>query len=104
VIDFSKTDLLGANLNKANLKEVDLSEADLEGADLFYANLEGVNLWSANLEGAKNLTVEQLSKVKTLYEAKLDKELMEKIQKKKYQHLLENPKIMKEEDEDEEKE
>jgi len=39
-------------------------------------------------------SIEQLSKVKTLYEANLDSELMEQM-KKKYPHLLENPKTLK---------
>jgi hypothetical protein len=39
----------------------------------------------------KNLTIKQLSKVKTLYKAKLDPELMEQV-KKCCPHLLEEPK------------
>ncbi len=55
-IDLSRCFLKGANLENANL----------EGANLFRANLQGASLWSANLEGVTNLTIEQLSKVKTL--------------------------------------
>jgi hypothetical protein len=47
-------------------------------------------LWGANLEGAKNLTVEQLSTVKTLYDAHLDPPLLEQI-RRRYPHLLEKP-------------
>ncbi len=46
----------------------------------------------ANLEGIRNLTIEQLSKVETLYGARgLDPELERQI-KEKYPHLLEEPK------------
>ena len=45
----------------------------------------------ADLTGAENLTIQQLSKVKTLYKAKLDPELMEQV-KKCCPHLLEEPK------------
>ncbi len=49
------------------------------------------DLFRANLEGVSDLTIEQLSKVKTLYKAKLDPELMKQV-KEKYHHLLEEPK------------
>jgi hypothetical protein len=45
----------------------------------------------AELRGVKNLTVEQLRKVKTLYQAQLDPELEEQM-KEDYPHLLEKPK------------
>ena len=54
-------------------------------------HLEGANLDEANLEGAKNLTIYQLSKAKTLYNAKLDEEL-EKPLREKYPALFEKPK------------
>ncbi|MCH8028306.1 MAG: pentapeptide repeat-containing protein [Candidatus Dadabacteria bacterium] len=113
--DLRKAKLEGANLFDANLKGADLRGANLERARLIGANLEGAWLWSSNLEGAilvganlegadlkganlkganlkgaKKLTTEQLSKVETLYEAKLDKELMEEI-KEKCPPLLERP-------------
>jgi hypothetical protein len=40
----------------------------------------------------KNLSINKLSKVKTLYKAKLDPELIEQV-KDKYPHLLEEPKL-----------
>jgi len=49
------------------------------------ANLEGTNL-----KGAKNLTIDQLSKVKTLYNAKLDPELEEELRKRGYSHLIDD--------------
>ena len=62
-------------------------------------NLDGANLEGAYLEKARNLTIEQLSKVKTLYEVKnLIPKLMDQI-KEKYPHLLEKPKDEKPKDE-----
>lgn len=43
------TDLSGANLQYANLKDVDLSGANLTDANLSHANLENANLSGANL-------------------------------------------------------
>ncbi len=99
-------DLRGANLMEAKLEGANLKGADLRGAILWGANLmgailvkadlRGAILWGADLreaklEGAEILTIGQLSRVKTLYEAELDPDLMEKIQKD-YPHLLEEPK------------
>ena len=113
--------LMNARLNEANLKRADLRNAklqeallgganlqtaylrgaNLEGASLVFTNLQGADLLNAklqkawlmrtNLSGTKNLNVEQLSKVLTLYEAKLDSELEAEI-KEKFPHLLEEPK------------
>jgi hypothetical protein len=54
--------------------------------------MKGADLWEARLQGAKNLTVEQLSTVKTLYNAHLDPPLQEQIQQQ-YPHLLEESSI-----------
>lgn len=96
-----EANLFGANLSYANLNYADfesadlsganLEGADLESADLSYANLIKVDLRSADLRVTHGLTIEQLSGVKTLWEAKLNPELMEQV-KKKYPHLLEKPK------------
>ena len=43
------------------------------------ADFENASLYKADLRGAKGLTVEQLSKVKTLYLAKFDDEILEQI-------------------------
>jgi len=51
-----------------------LKKANLVGANLQVANLEGANLEGANLEGALNLSIGQLSKVRSLYNVKLDEE------------------------------
>jgi hypothetical protein len=53
--------------------------------------LERANLKEANLKGAQNLSFDQLSKVKTLYEAKLDEYFLNEL-KKKYSALFEKPK------------
>jgi len=91
-----KADLRGASLNDANLWYSNLQQAKLDGANLqktmlVGANLKEASLWYVDLTRAKNLTIEQLSKVKTLYKVKLDPELMEQV-KKCCPHLLEEPK------------
>ena len=53
--------------------------------------VSGANLQSADLWGVKNLSDEQLSRIQTLYGAKLNPELMEMV-KQKFPHLLEKPK------------
>ncbi len=77
---------MGANLQwvylkGVNLKEVDLQEANLKDAYLKDAYLEKANLKKANLEAAflgeaYGLSLEQLSKVKTFYDTKLDEKLL----------------------------
>jgi uncharacterized protein YjbI with pentapeptide repeats len=64
--------------------------ANLRGAFFEGTNLEDADLQKADLKGAKNLTIEQLSKVKTLYEAELDEELLIPL-KKKYPALFDKP-------------
>jgi uncharacterized protein YjbI with pentapeptide repeats len=61
--------------------------ANLVGDQLQAANLTGAQLQGANLTGAQ-LTVEQLSIVRTLYQAHLDPPLLEQIQQR-YPQLLE---------------
>ena len=79
-----------ANLQDANLEGTDLQDADLQTAVLDDANLQGADLQDAYLRRVSNLTLEQLSGVKSLYGAKLDPELEEQV-KEKYPHLLEEP-------------
>lgn len=80
-----------ADFKRANLKATKLGGAELGWVNFDGSNLEGADLQMANLEQAINLTVEQLSKAKTLYRAKLDPELEAEI-KEKYPRLLEEPK------------
>ena len=96
-----RADLRGANLIGSYLHKTDLEGANLSFTNPWGANLEGANLTGANLEGAKlvwialrgaeGLTIEQLSRAKTLYTAALDPELMEQV-KEKCPHLLKEPK------------
>ncbi|AYB32322.1 MAG TPA: pentapeptide repeat-containing protein [Chryseolinea sp.] len=71
---FENAFLIKANFNNAFLMESDLQNCYLMGADF-----ENASLYKADLRGAKGLTVEQLAKVKTLYLAKFDEEILEQI-------------------------
>jgi len=94
-------DLSGARLTNVSFQQSDLSNTNLQGADLQGANLEGSNLQGANFKGAnlsetdlreaRNLTVELLFEVKTLFKAGLDKELKERIMKS-HPNLFHEPK------------
>lgn len=86
--------LHGANLRGADLEVANLRGADLRGANLIAANLEGAHLDNANLERAfldntNNLSVDQLSKVKSLKGAKIDERLLVAF-KDKYPELYQN--------------
>jgi uncharacterized protein YjbI with pentapeptide repeats len=61
-------------------------ESNLEGT-----NFDGAYLVVTNLEGAKNLSLFQLSKARTLSNAKLDNELLMSL-KEKFPTLFEEPK------------
>jgi len=63
---------------------------DLNGADLLWADFSEANLSGANFQLTRNLSVGQLSEVKTLYEPKLDPDLMKQIERN-YPHLLAKP-------------
>lgn len=65
------------NLRGADFQEADFQEAELNEIDFHKAKLEEVNLCKA-----KNLSLDQLSRVKTLRNAKLDEELLIPLQKK----------------------
>ncbi len=103
--NLKKADLRGANLKAADLREANLTDADLVGAQLQKANLglahmvrvdfnevdlQGADLRCADLAGAKNLSVERLKKVKTLYHANLDPVLRGQIEEG-VPHLLKPP-------------
>jgi uncharacterized protein YjbI with pentapeptide repeats len=85
--DFMEANLREADLREANLSGAGLSEADLSGAglieaDLSGADLSGADLSRASLSGAKNLTINQLCKAKTLYLAKLLPRIKQQTEKK----------------------
>jgi hypothetical protein len=87
--------LIDADLMGVNLHESDLQGANLQGANLMSANLQGTNLEGANLQEAillkaKNLTIEQLSRVETLYKTQMDRNLKKQV-KETYPHLFEKP-------------
>ena len=95
--DFEEANLDGANFEGADLERTDLVGTNLEGTELVGANLEGANLKGANLKranlkGVNELTIDQLSKVKTLYNAKLDDKLLIPL-KDKHPVLFERPKL-----------
>ncbi len=54
-------------------------EANLQNCYVMGADFENASLYKADLRGTKGLTVEQLAKVKTLYLAKFDDEMLEQI-------------------------
>lgn len=66
-------------LIKANFKNAFLMEANLSGSYLMGADFENASLYKADLRGVKGLTIEQLTKAKTLYLAKFDDEILEEI-------------------------
>jgi uncharacterized protein YjbI with pentapeptide repeats len=68
-----------AFLIKANFANAFLMEADLRNCYLMGADFENARWYKADLRGAKGLSVEQLSKVKTLYLARFDDEILEQI-------------------------
>jgi uncharacterized protein YjbI with pentapeptide repeats len=74
-----KSQFENAFLIKANFSNAFLMEANLQNCYVMGADFENASLYKADLRGAKGLTVEQLSKVKTLYLAKFDEEILEQI-------------------------
>jgi BTB/POZ domain-containing protein KCTD9 len=76
-----KAQFENAFLIKANLNNAYLMEANLRGCYLMGADFENASLYKADLTGAKGLTVEQLSKAKTLYLAKFDDDLRAQLEK-----------------------
>jgi hypothetical protein len=89
-LNLTNTDLRGAILTQAQLQGAILTQAQLQGANLQLAHPQGTILNQAQLQGAKNLRVEQLAMVKTLYQAQFDPPLLEQIQQQ-YPQLLEKP-------------
>jgi len=94
-VGFKNANLSGADFRNATMKQTPFNWGTyfvyFTGADLEGVNFEGADLHGADLIGAKNLTIEQLSKAKSLYQTKLDPELEQQI-REKYPYLLEKPK------------
>jgi len=74
-----KAQFENAFLIKANFSNAFLMEANLQNCYLMGADFENASLYKADLRGAKGLTIEQLSKVKTLYLARFDDEILSQI-------------------------
>ncbi|MEM6524916.1 MAG: pentapeptide repeat-containing protein [Bacteroidota bacterium] len=74
-----KAQLQNAFLIKTDFSNAFLMEADLTGCYLTGADFENASLYKADLRGAKGLTIEQLTKAKTLYLAKFDDEIFAQI-------------------------
>ena len=70
--DLTKADLKGAYLEGANIKEANFEGAHLEGTDFTEVDFAEDNTDSSlfpGLHNKHNLTIDQLSKVKSLYGA-----------------------------------
>ena len=81
---FLNANLRGAFLRGTTLKGTHFEETDLQNANFLMANLQG-----AYLSGAKNLTAEQLLEAKTLYKAKLPRQIEAEIRQRKPELLVE---------------
>jgi len=84
--------LKGANLQKANLLKANLLKAKLKGANLERTQLDEANFEKADLRSTKGLEMSNISQVKTLYEAKLDRKTKEMIEDQ-YPDLLKKPEL-----------
>ena len=87
--DLRVAHLRGATLRGMDLSGAMLSIAILHGADLENAVLSGANLGSTLLHNARNLTVEQLCSVKSLWLTELHERLS--LAERDCPHLLERP-------------
>ncbi|MTI40138.1 pentapeptide repeat-containing protein [Fulvivirga lutimaris] len=74
-----KAQLENAFLIKSNFKNAFLMESNLRGCYLTGADFENASLYKADLRGAKGITLEQLTKAKTLYLAQFDEEILNQI-------------------------
>lgn len=74
-----KAQFESAFLIKTSFKNAFLMEANLQQSYLMGADFENASLYKADLRGAKGLTIEQLTKAKTLYLAKFDNEILEQV-------------------------
>ena len=74
-----KGDLENAFFIKTNFKNAFLMEANLRNCYLTGADFENASLYKADLRGAKGLTIEQLTKVKTLYLAQFDEDILTEV-------------------------
>ena len=101
--DFRGAIFIGSDFRNARLQDCKLQgvrldgafqgalfiRANLQGANLKFAHFENADFDGANLEGATGLTVENLSKVKTLYNARLDHSIAKELMKLKPELFIE---------------
>jgi len=73
----------GTDFTDANLSDACFFECDINQADFFRADLSGTVFERVGLREAKNLTVEQLLKTKTLHGTELDDKLEGQVRAKK---------------------
>jgi uncharacterized protein YjbI with pentapeptide repeats len=76
-----KANFEGAFLIKTNFFNGYLMEANLKECALTEANFENANLYKADFRGCEGLTLEQLSKAKSLYLAQFDPEIYAVLEK-----------------------
>lgn len=74
--DLENADMENADLSKVDLRGCNLFNANLKGCDLDGAILDGAYLKKVNLRGAKGISVQQLVKAQTLFEAEMDEILL----------------------------
>ncbi len=74
-----KANFENAFLIKTSFKNSYLMESNLQNSYLMGADFENASLYKADLRGAKGLTVEQLTKAKTLYLAQFDDDILEQV-------------------------
>jgi uncharacterized protein YjbI with pentapeptide repeats len=74
-----KAQFENAFLIKTSFKNAFLMEANLQNSYLMGADFENASLYKADLRGAKGLTIEHLTKAKTLYLAKFDDDILEQV-------------------------
>ena len=87
---FFEVNLRGANFFWAKLQMATLQDVNLQGANLQNAYLQDAILLNVDLRNTKNLRLNQLAVVKSLYRSQLDPELRKQVEEK-YLHLLEKP-------------
>ena len=87
---FQATHLMNAHLEGADLRNTHFEGAFLGYAHISGAHFEGVDLSNASLKEAKNLIINQLYDVKTLYNAELD-ESLRSLLIEKYPTLFDEP-------------
>ncbi len=74
-----KAQFENAFLIKTSFKNAFLMEANMQNSYLMGADFENASLYKADLRGAKGLTIEQLTKAKTLYLAKFDDDILSQV-------------------------